>query len=56
MHHQQKLPQAQYHQEVTPSKQSMKCRLISDDYSENSTAMDDAQSLEGKHHINVPYY
>ena len=26
----------------------MKCRLISDDYSETSNAMDDAQSIEGK--------
>ena len=49
-HHQQKpiQQQIQYHQEVTPSKQSLKCRLISDDYSETSNAMDDAQSIEGK--------
>ena len=49
-HHQQKpiQQQVQYHQEVTPSKQSMKRRLISDDYSETSNAMDDAQSIEGK--------
>ena len=26
----------------------MKCRLISDDFSETSNAMDDAQSIEGK--------
>ena len=49
-HQQQKIQQqqVQYYQEVTPSKQSLKCRLISDDYSETSNAMDDAQSNEGK--------
>ena len=36
----------------------MKCRLISDDYSETSNAMDDAQSIEGKQIVcdaNVEY-
>ena len=47
--HQGKYQQSQFHEEVTPSKQSLKARLISDDFLENGNqALDDVQSIEGK--------
>ena len=48
--HHQTLQQVQYYQDVPHHKQSLKCRLISDQHSENSSTMDDAQSIEGKTH------
>ena len=41
--------QVQYFQHDTPQqKQSLKTRLISDRHSEDSSAIDDGQSIEGK--------